>query len=76
MVHGIALRRNGQPARVGRVATGALIPRTIHGLLQCTNCHTRWNRDVNGAINIAHVFFSIAAHPLGRAPLPFRRGAP
>ena len=34
--------------------------------LMCTHCHTRWN----------HVYFSIAVHPLGRAPLPFRRGAP
>jgi hypothetical protein len=25
----------------------------VHGLLRCTTCKSRWNRDVNGAINIA-----------------------
>jgi hypothetical protein len=27
----------------------------VHGLLRCETCKKRWNRDINGAINIARV---------------------
>jgi hypothetical protein len=53
--HGFVLRANGQFARTGRSPTGRRIPRRIHGILQCSHCHTRWSRDNNGAVNIANV---------------------
>ena len=71
--HGFVLRRNGQLYLTGGTPAGQPIRRRIHGLLQCPNCHTRWNRDLNGAINIAHVYFHIASNN-GALPLRFRRG--
>ena len=33
-------------------------PRLAHGVLQCTNCSTIWNRDDNSAINIRRCMIS------------------
>ena len=39
-------------------------PRFVHGLLKCTTCKRLWNRDANGALNIARIVRSAVA---GRA---------
>ena len=61
--HGLVKRKNGQLARVNRDPMGAPIAKKIHGLLQCTKsllqCHIRWNRDVNGALNIRKIYIEI-----------------
>ena len=72
LVHGFVKRRNGQFARTGGTPAGRLIPRKIHGVLQCKHCHARWNRDVNGAVNIGMLYLSIAR--TGEVPLRFKRG--
>jgi transposase len=36
-------------------------PRFVHGLLKCTTCKRLWNRDANGALNIARIVRSAVA---------------
>jgi hypothetical protein len=73
VVHGHLMRKNGQFFRVRRQPDGALIPREIHGLYQCSKerCYIRWDRDKNAAINIRNVFLSICTTRL--PPLHYQR---
>jgi len=72
LIHGFCMRRNGQLHLTGGSPSGRPIPRKIHGVLRCTHCHTRWNRDVNGALNIARIYLSLAF--TGDVPRNFKRG--
>jgi len=73
VVQGIVKRRNGQPFTTTRRPDGDVIKRRIHGLYQCSKegCYTRWDRDLNAAINIRNVFLSICNTRM--PPLAFRR---
>ena len=73
VTQGLLKRRNGQLFRTNRSPDGDVIVREIHGLYQCSKegCYTRWDRDLNAAINIRNVFLSICATRL--PPLHFQR---
>ena len=78
LVHGVVLRKNGQPFTYSRTPGGTPIPRAIWGIKQCCNppsifarCPATWNRDFNAAINMWHIRMGI--DNTGLPPPPFRR---
>jgi hypothetical protein len=74
LVHGHIKRRNGQPHLTTARPDGRLIPREIHGVMQCQTAHclVRWHRDKNAAINIRNIYISICK--TRKPPLHYRRG--
>lgn len=53
----------------GRCTVSGQEPKTgLYGVRWCTNCKTRWNREVNAARNIRQVFLAMVPQPHARPP--------